>query len=285
MAISIENWRAQAEYFDFGGVRIAYWTHGQGKPLLLVHGFPSSSWDWTRLWKTLGRSHFLIAADLIGFGLSDKPRTEYSIHRQTDMIAALLEHLGITEFDAMVHAYGASIGQELLARQQEGSGAQGLAKLVFLNGGMYPEKQHVSPIVRLANSPLGFIMSRTINRKSFGKNLSAVFGPETKPSEQHLDILWDLFCEQEGHRNLHRLTHFLKDRTAHEQRWVGALEKAQDRVGLINGASDPVSGAHSYHRWVTTMPRSNEHLISGIGHSPHIEAPAEVASTTLNWLA
>ena len=125
-----QSWRRKAQGFDFEGHRIAYWTGGDetAKPLVLVHGFPTCAWDWAPVWSALGERHRLIACDMLGFGLSDKPRSGYSIHRQTDLHEALLGHLGITEFNALVHDYGVSVGQEWLARQQEGSGAAGLGQ-------------------------------------------------------------------------------------------------------------------------------------------------------------
>ena len=42
MPVSIKEWRVQATHFEFDGIRIAYWTAGVGKPLLMVHGFPHS---------------------------------------------------------------------------------------------------------------------------------------------------------------------------------------------------------------------------------------------------
>ena len=146
MAIPIEQWRANARYFDFEGHKIAYWSAGSGRPLLMVHGFPTAAWDWAPIWEQMGKKRSLIAADMIGFGLSDKPRSGYSIHRQVDMQAALLEHLGVTEFDALVHDYGVSVGQELIARQDDGTGAAGLGKIVFLNGGIFPD-QHRARLI------------------------------------------------------------------------------------------------------------------------------------------
>ena len=55
-----------------------------------MHGFPTCAWDWLPVWETLGAKHSLIACDMLGFGLSDKPRTGYSIHRQADLQEALL---------------------------------------------------------------------------------------------------------------------------------------------------------------------------------------------------
>ena len=122
---TLAEWRSEASTFAFGDLNIAYWRGGSGKPLVLVHGYPTAAWDWHRVWGTLGERRSLIAPDMIGFGLSDKPRSGYTIHRQADMHEALLNHLGIGEYDALVHDYGVSVGQELLARRGDGSGATG----------------------------------------------------------------------------------------------------------------------------------------------------------------
>ncbi|MFZ1743134.1 MAG: alpha/beta hydrolase [Pontixanthobacter sp.] len=285
MQISIQKWRNSARHFDYGGLNIAYWTAGTGKPLLLIHGFPTASWDWAQVWDALSAGHRVIAADMIGFGLSDKPRAGYSIHLQCDMQLALLAHLGIAEFDALVHDYGVSVGQELLARQQECSGAAGLGRMVFLNGGIFPDQHRARPIQKLGISPLGFLVSRMLNRKAFGQSFSAIFGANTKPSEQELDEFWSLIAEQEGNRIFHKLLHYIGDRREHEARWLAALKFAESRIGLINGALDPVSGEHAFNRWVETLPDAKAYLLPEIGHYPQVEAPDIVASIALEWLS
>jgi len=47
---------------------------GDRKPLLLIHGYPTSSYDWHRLWAPLAERYSLYALDMLGFGLSEKPR-------------------------------------------------------------------------------------------------------------------------------------------------------------------------------------------------------------------
>lgn len=285
MHADTQQWRERAEHLEFEGHRIAYWTDGDGPALLLVHGFPTCSWDWAWVWSELARHRRLIACDMLGFGLSDKPRSGYSIHRQSDLQEALLAHLGIGQWDALVHDYGVSVGQELLARQLEGSGAKGLGQLVFLNGGIFPDQHRARPIQKLGTSPLGFLVSRLLNRKGFGRSFSAVFGPETQPGEAELDAFWEFICEQSGHRIFHKLLHYIADRRRHEARWVGALVEAQERIGLVNGALDPVSGEHAYRKWRSLLPHARHRLLTDVGHYPQVEAPQQVAETVLDWLA
>ena len=68
--IALDDWRAQSQAFHFRGHTIRYWTAGdtQAQPLLLIHGFPSASWDWHRLWAPLAERYRLIACDMLGFG-------------------------------------------------------------------------------------------------------------------------------------------------------------------------------------------------------------------------
>ncbi|WP_095011312.1 alpha/beta fold hydrolase [Tsuneonella mangrovi] len=281
---SIAEWRADAKHFTFDGQQIAYWTGGSGKPLLLVHGYPTASWDWHKVWSTLGEQHSLIAPDMIGFGLSDKPRSGYSIHRQADMHLTLLDHLGITEFDALVHDYGVSVGQELLARRKEGTGAQGLEQVVFLNGGLFPDQHRPRPIQKLGISPVGFLLGWTINREKFGKGFSEMFGPNTQPSAQELDEFWALISHNRGNRIMHKLLHYIADRREHAERWFDALRSAQGDIGLINGALDPVSGRHAYEAWRERLPDARHHLIPNVGHYPQVEDPQTVARVALEWL-
>lgn len=280
------GWRAKAKYFDFQGHQIAYWTseNTNARPLLLVHGFPTCAWDWVPVWETLGTQHLLIACDMLGFGLSDKPRSGYSIHRQTDLHKALLAHIGIAEFDALVHDYGVSVGQELLARNLDRTGAAGLGQMVFLNGGIFPDQHRPRPIQKLGVSPLGFLVGLLMSRKSFGKSFSEVFGPETQPTDAELDEFWEFISHKSGNRITHKLLHYIADRVTHKDRWETALVSAQDRIGLINGALDPVSGRHAYDKWREVVPNARHHLLPTVGHYPQVEAPSEVAAKALEWL-
>lgn len=268
MQADTQKWRANAKYFQFQGQQIAYWQGGEpeGRPLLLVHGFPTCTWDWAAVWEALGAHHHLIACDMLGFGLSDKPRSGYSIHLQTDIQEALLAHLGVTEFDALVHDYGVSVGQELLARQQESSGTKGLGQMVFLNGGIFPGQHRPVLMQRIGVSPFGFLLGLLNNRDLFGKSFSEVFGPDTKPSATELGLFWEFISHNSGHRIMHKLLHYIADRRTHKTRWEAALVGAEDKIGLINGALDPVSGKHAYDKWCEVVPNARHHLLPTIGH-------------------
>ena len=120
--IALADWRSAGQTFSFNGHDIRYWTAGQGEPLLLIHGFPTASWDWHYLWAALAERYQVIACDMLGFGDSAKPRGHaYSLLEQADLQQALLAHLGVAEpVHILAHDYGDSVAQELLARHHEG---------------------------------------------------------------------------------------------------------------------------------------------------------------------
>jgi pimeloyl-ACP methyl ester carboxylesterase len=280
----LDDWIGAAQYTEFDGHRVAYWTAGEGRPLLLVHGYPTSAWDWHRVWDALASDNRLLACDMLGFGLSDKPSSGYSIHRQTDLQEALLESLGIDEYDAVVHDYGVSVGQELLARNNEGSGASGIGRIVFLNGGLFPEQHRLLPIQRLGISPLGFLVGKLMNRQRFGDNFSKVFGANTKPTDAELDEFWQLISHKNGQRIAHKLLHYIADRRNHRERWVAALRESTIPVKLINGGLDPVSGRHLYDYFCEMVPNAEAVLFDDVGHYPQTEAPERVITEIRRFL-
>ena len=76
----LEEWRRDALTFRHSGHEIFYRRGGRGAALALIHGFPTASWDWHRIWPTLIEHFDVLAADMIGFGFSAKPAGyEYSL--------------------------------------------------------------------------------------------------------------------------------------------------------------------------------------------------------------
>lgn len=284
MRLGIDDWIGAAEYFRFDGHRIAFWAAGEGRPLLLVHGYPTSSWDWWRIWDSLAGERRVVACDMLGFGLSDKPKSGYSIHRQADLVQALLEHVGIEEFDAVFHDYGDTVGQELLARRNEGSGVAGMGRVAFLNGGLFPEQHRMRPIQKLGISPLGFVVGLFMNRRKFGSAFSEVFGAKTQPSPQELDEHWRMISHNDGHRLIHKLLHYIAERRDRRGRWVGALQESSVPVKLICGGADPVSGRHMFDRFRELVPNAEAVCFRDIGHYPQLEAPTRVLAELLPFL-
>ncbi|MCE4071107.1 MULTISPECIES: alpha/beta fold hydrolase [Pseudomonas] len=274
--ITLRDWRAQGCDFTFRGHPIRYWSAGSGAPLLLIHGFPTASWDWHFLWQPLAERYRVIACDMLGFGDSAKPTGhDYRILEQADLQQSLLEHLGVQEpVHLLVHDYGNSVGQELLARHEEG--AFKLASLAFLNGGLFPETHRAVLSQKLLLSPLGGFFGKLFDRRRLAQNFAKVFGPGTQPSEAELDAFWELIRHNDGPKVMHRLIHYILDRREHRERWVGAMQRTDVPLRLIDGPEDPISGAHMVVRYRELIPHPDTVELPGIGHYPQVEAPEQV---------
>jgi len=276
-------WRTRSLGFTFRGQSIRYWAAGQGEPLLLIHGFPTASWDWHYLWQPLAQRFRLIACDMLGFGDSAKPPGHrYSLLEQADLQQALLAHLEIREpVHILAHDYGGSVAQELLARHQERRIE--IASCAFLNAGLFPECHRPLLFQRLLLSRLGWLVARTFDRDGLVRNVGQTYGASTQPSESALDDCWSLIASNRGNRILHRLSGYLVERKAYRQRWVGALQTARLPLRFINGAADPVSGAHMVERYEELVPEPDTVLLHGIGHYPHTESPGQVLRHYLDF--
>lgn len=275
--MSLEDWYADSANYTWKNHNIVYKIHKSEKPwLLLIHGFPTASYDWYKIWESLSERFSLVALDMLGFGYSDKPNPfPYSIMQQADLVEDLVEHLGISECHLFAHDYGDTVAQELIARYNEGNGLS-LKSACLLNGGIFPESHHPLPIQKMLMSPIGFILSKLLNQKKFEKSFGRIFGPDTLLTAEELDIYWKLVSKNNGHRIAHLIIRYMRERVQNRTRWVGALQNFKQPLGLINGLVDPISGQVMVDRYREIITTENIWTMDRIGHYPQVEAPEEV---------
>jgi pimeloyl-ACP methyl ester carboxylesterase len=294
MAQTFRAWREGGQHFQHRGHAIFFQAGGAGgagPTLLCIHGLPTASWDFARLWPQL-TEHFarVLAPDMIGFGWSNKPaQYSYSIFDQADLHETLLREQGVTRFVLLAHDYGVTVAQELLARHEErrarGDHTLGIEAVCFLNGGLFPETHRALLIQKLMLTRIAPVLSRAMTRRTFGRSFSSVFGARTKPSRLELDEFWQLITSGQGRRIFYRLFHYIPERRLHRTRWVAALTETSVPLRFVNGADDPISGAHVVQRYRELVPTPDTVLLSGIGHYPHVESPDAVWQACRSLLA
>lgn len=274
---TLEGWQQDGKWFSYGGHAIFSRMAGQGEALVLLHGFPTSSWDWHKLWPMLVQHHRVFILDMLGFGFSDKPALyDYSIEDQADMFEGWIAGLGLKNVSLLAHDYGCSVAQELLARDQEGLLPFAIVRVGFLNGALFPEVHNPLLIQKLLRSPLGGLISRGLTRRTFERNFCRLFSPEHAPSQQDMDDFWYLLTYNNGRGILHNLIHFMEERRCHRNRWVGALQAARQPMRLISGVADPVSGAAMARRYRELVREPDVVSLRNVGHYPHFESAGEV---------
>lgn len=276
--MSLAAWHARAQWFDADQGRLFFRRDGAGEPLLLLHGFPTSSWDWQRLWPALTAHFDCLALDKLGYGFSDKPdAADYSVGAHLDRLLALLQAQGWSSVSVLTHDNGNSLVQEWLARQLEAPAALPvrLQRVCFLNGGLFPEQHRARPGQRLLLSPLGAVVARTMPAWLFKRSLAEVFGRQTPPTAADLNSYWLLLQLQAGQRLLHRHIRYIRERRQERARWVGALMHTDVPFCLIDGVQDPVSGGHMVSHFRELLP-GRVAVELDCGHFPHLEMPAQV---------
>lgn len=277
---TIDDWRSLGAIHAIGGHRLFAVDSGggPGPALLLIHGFPTASWDFAPLYPALAADGRVIAPDLLGFGFSDKPiGHDYRIVEQADLVLDLLGKLGIERIAILAHDYGDSVAQEILARHNEGALDVDLTSVCLLNGGLFPESHRPRFVQKLLLTPLGPLVGRAMSQRAFDRAMRAVFAPGRPPTEDELAGFWGLIEAGNGRRVAHRLIRYIPERARMRERWVGALIEARIPLGLVFGLDDPVSGAHMVARFEEIVgQRHFVRRLEGVGHYPQVEAPAAV---------
>lgn len=254
--------------------------------LLLIHGFPTSSYDWYPLWSSLSKHFNLLTLDLLGYGLSDKPSDiDYSFALQADIIEAVLVHLGIQHFHILAHDYGDTVAQELLARHGDAGIDSGFAidSTILLNGGLFPETTQPILIQRLLLSPLGFVIAKMFSFKKFKQNFDYICYHPLPVAE--LAIHWQLITQNQGTKVIHKIIQYIRERKLHRERWVGALQQYKMPLRFINGICDPVSGQDTLIRFEQLVEQADTVALVETGHYPQLEKPKAVLQhCTSFWL-
>ena len=112
-----EEYPFEPHYISTGNMRMHYVDEGSGPVVLLLHACPAWSFAFRNLIKDLSRDHRVIAPDMIGYGLSDKPDDyAYTLDNHVDNLERLTETLGITKFSILMHGWGATVGSSYIIR-------------------------------------------------------------------------------------------------------------------------------------------------------------------------
>jgi len=108
----------RSNFVDIDGVRMHYLEAGEGAPILLLHGNPTSSYLWRNVIPHLDDMGRVIAPDLVGFGMSDKPEIDYTFQDHYRYVEGFIDALGLEDVTLVVHDWGSVLGLNY-ARQNE----------------------------------------------------------------------------------------------------------------------------------------------------------------------
>ncbi|HLU42445.1 MAG TPA: alpha/beta hydrolase [Microthrixaceae bacterium] len=252
-------------------------------PLLVLHGFPTCSFDFRLVLDELARRRRVVLFDQLGFGLSDKPDRRYGIHLQADTTQHVATALGLGTVDLLTHDMGDSVGGELLARDLAGHLGFQVRRRVLTNGSIYLDLAQLTTGQQLLLS-LPDEAADLVQEEGYVTSLAnTLASPDAAPREE-LAAQWELLRRNDGQRLLARTIRYLEDRRAEERRYTGAIEDHPTPLGVVWGAEDPIAVAAMPERLAERVPHLRVDLLEGVGHYPMLEAPEQFAAAVLSHL-
>jgi pimeloyl-ACP methyl ester carboxylesterase len=249
------------------------------EPILLLHGFPSSSFDFHLALPVLSAGRRVVVHDHLGFGLSDKPRDySYSLIEQAEVAIEVWRSLGITRGHIVAHDYGTSVATEILARRARGLCPVDFASVTLSNGSVHIDLANLTPSQQILRRPvLGRIFATLSNPVVFRAQIRRILGDARAVPDEELDLMWAGVARAEGRQRLPQLASYMDERKRFEHRWVGALTSLDVPAHVLWGRRDPVAVPEIATVLAGEIPGARLTWLDELGHYPMLEAPARWA--------
>ena len=277
---STERWREAGAFEEVAGHRLyVQRREGDGPLLLLLHGFPSSSYDW-RLLLALRPASAALAFDCLGFGLSDKPRDHtYTLAWQADAAEELVRRAGSPPVFLVAHDMGTSVATELMARDLLGELRMDVRGALLFNGSMLLHLAKPTIGQKLLRSPLGPLASRLTTERGFRAQFSRVFSADHPLSAEEAADQWALIAHNGGAAIGHLLVNYMAERERFTERWHGAIRDWPGPLTLTWGLKDPVARVEVLDGLRALRPGVEVLELPELAHYPQIESPDRIAAS------
>lgn len=280
----VQQWRDSGRFVTVGGRRVfVVRTEGVGTPVVIVHGYPGSSFDFAGVVSSLSRP--VLAMDLLGYGFSAKPRdASYSLFEQADLVEAVLADAAVEECALVGHDMGTTVVAELLSRRNAGRLGVAVPAVVLLNGSIFIDLAHLTRGQRLGLLAHGRALPFPMPSAFLRRNLRESVAPGTNLGPAEIDDLTELIRLDGGDRLLTRQIGYIRERRRHQETWTAGFVDYDGRLSAVWGALDPIAIPAMPQRLAELRPGTEVVLLDGVGHWPSIEAPdlvaAEIAART-----
>ena len=288
MSPQLTSWKAAGHFIPYGPFQHQLFVKQLGdtnaiadKTLLLIHGFPESSYSYHAIVEgMLKRFDRIILFDMLGYGLSDKPTENYtySLFEQADTVFEVWKHFGVKGGHLLSHDMGDSVATEIVARHENGLMpawfSEGLQSLTFTNGSMVLELANLRITQKILLSNYGHLLRKVTTFKIFDQQVRSAHG-NNNLSAQEIQTLWELNTLQEGHQKTYLTIKYLNDRKRFEKtRWLPALAQTKLPVHICWGDVDAVARVEmAYHLKEKICKNATLTIMKGLGHFCQLGSP------------
>ncbi len=239
-----EDWKNKGEFITVFNRKIFVIDEGNSEEtLVILHGYPTSSYDYYKVLPELSKKYRVIIYDHLGFGFSDKPLDySYSLIEQADVALQLWKQLGLTKVTLLAHDYGTSVCTEILARHNKQQTDLQIDKLILSNGSAHIELSKLLLIQKLLkNKFTGKHIAKLTNFFIFKRNMKNTYFDKTKISDEELKEMWAMLENKGGRKIIHLLSNYINERFYFWHRWIGALKETQIPTKIIWAKNDPIA--------------------------------------------
>lgn len=271
-------WRERGRDINVLGRRVFMIDEGprDAPAIVVLHGFPSASFDFWKVLPELAAHWRVILHDHVGFGYSSKPvGYSYSIVEQADTALSLWQLLGVRVAHVLAHDYGCSVATELMMRRKLGASPVAFASMTLVNSGLYYDMADLRVAQHLLRMPLTRPLATLLGGGTMYKiNMRRLFATRPPELEAELDLLWEMTSADDGRRALGDLSHYLEERRwIYRERWDAAIRSFDPPSHVLWGDLDPVGVPAIARKLSSELPRARLTWLQGVGHYPMLEAP------------
>ncbi len=266
--------------FDTGDGWMSYVDHGQGRPIVFVHGSPTWSYSFRHLIRGLCPWYRCIAPDHLGFGLSEKrPDLDYRPEKQADRFEKLMLHLNLRDVTLVVHDQGAPIGLNFSINYPGR-----VRELVVFNSWLWPQQDNRTAmrLATLVGHPINRLYYRMLNATP-GFIMPALFADRHRiPKTTQMQYLEPFrgFDEREG---LYQMIQALrKSGTWYQTLWDRRDAIQHKRTLFMWGLKDPMFTMDHLAKWESEFKYSETVQFPNVGRYVPEEA-AKTALSEIRW--
>lgn len=268
--------------FEYKGISISYEDQGRGQPLILLHGFGASTYSWRHIFPYFTRTYRVIAIDLKGFGLSDKPLDNgYSVSDQSRIISEFIRAHNLENVVLVGNSIGGAVSL-LTYLTLSDPDAHRISKLILIDTGSY--RQRLPNFISILRVPLINVLSICLTSSNFKAKMvlkEAFF--------DHSKITDDMVTTYGTYLSLPGASHALI-KTA-EQVVPSNIEEISQRyksiqipVLLIWGEKDKIVPLEFGRKLAGDIPNSKLVVVPNCGHVPQEECPRQTIEAMQSFL-
>lgn len=265
------------EYLELDGTWIRYSVIGGGPPVLLIHGWLSSSRVWEGLAGRLAQRFTVYTLDLAGFGESDKPLSGYGVRNGSRLLYAFCAHFGLTRTGVVAHDLGGNMAVKLAADHPDVVGS-----LILVAVPANEEQIDLPTPLWLATlplvGPLFYALGRAVRPVRAMWMRPFVSDPEEDLPEEVLE---------DAAQSTPAAVQKSLSTTRREISGGRLARQARMLKGpmlLVAGEEDQIVDPQAVGTWAGIADGAEVALIGGCGHLPMIERTSEFNAHVLAFL-